>query len=184
VLLALRAANYNGTCPKSYDVPMVGEVLSAPTKACDYSLTVGDGPDFFITSQVDGACQKNLKVYVHAVCLKNDNNYASGLLSGLAALPSSLPKLLPSGLFGLNSGSSAAASASGMPGGADSTLGGLMSGQPNTLGGANAGARRANYEGVDAVLEAAKQNAAAGVQPPLAKAAAAAAAAIVLALAL
>lgn len=185
-------ANYNGTCPTSFDAPLVGEVLSAPAKACDYSLTVGDGPDFFVTSQVAGACQKNLKVYVHATCIKNDNTYASGLLSALPSLPSlsSLPKMLPvsAGLLGgvpAGSGSSADAP-TGLMTGSSAVLGGLMDSRP-ALGAANTGAMRAHpglYSSEPGVLEQAKQSGAADVKPALFKAAAAAAAAAVLALAL
>lgn len=159
--------NYNGTCPTRYDAPQAGEVLSAPTKGCDFSLTLSDDPDFVITSQVAGACEQNLKMYVHAVCLKNEATSASSMLSSLAALPSSLSKMFSGSMMAIGGGSRA-----GEP---------QLDTRP-TLGG-GASLKRAD-SGEVGVLEAGKANAAAATVPVVAKAAAAAAAAVVFVLAL
>jgi hypothetical protein len=78
----------NGTCPSSFDIPSAGVVLSAPARACDFSVTLGDEPDFFVTSQAPGACQKNLKMHVHTVCVQNTAASASSALaaSGVGAM--------------------------------------------------------------------------------------------------
>jgi hypothetical protein len=56
-------------------------VLSAPAKSCDFRVTLGAEPDFFVTSQVPGACQKNLKMHVHTVCVQNTAASASSALA-------------------------------------------------------------------------------------------------------
>lgn len=45
-----------------------GAVLSAPTTGCDFSITLSQEPDFFVTSQYGSDCQKNLKMSIHSVC--------------------------------------------------------------------------------------------------------------------
>ncbi|KAF6266754.1 hypothetical protein COO60DRAFT_1473293 [Scenedesmus sp. NREL 46B-D3] len=82
-----KMTSVNGTCPSSFDVPSAGVALSAPAKSCDFSVTLGDEPDFFVTSQAPGACQKNLKMHVHSVCMQGSAVSASGALaaSGMGA---------------------------------------------------------------------------------------------------
>lgn len=79
VLLLLPAVN--GTCPQSFDLLSTGVVLSAPTKSCDFSLVLGDEPDFFVTSQAGAACQNNLKMNIHSVCPQKTGVAAGSVLS-------------------------------------------------------------------------------------------------------
>jgi hypothetical protein len=154
---------------------MVGEVLFEPKKACDFSITLQEGPDFFLTSHTAGACQKNLKVYVHTVCIKSENTLASSMFSSLPALPSirarrraatdeaqaaSLPAAGYAGVV------------SGLPGdipAADAVMGGDASPTLGATGGLRAANRAMGGSAADsAVLEAAKQSSAADVRPVLA----------------
>lgn len=166
-------ANYNGTCPKSIDAPMVGEMLFEPKKGCDFSITLEEGPDFFVTSHTAGACDKNLKVYIHAVCIKSDNTFVSGLFNNLPALPS-----MPSFRHSLSRGGPASEMASLPAAGYSNVVSGLpadlaaVGGDVAPGAGAQAGLRPATRLSVSssdpAVLEAAKQSSAADVRPVLA----------------
>lgn len=181
-LHALSTANYNGTCPTSYDKPMIGEPLFEPKKACDFSIKLEEGPDFYLTSHVGGACEKNLKVYVHAVCIKNDNTFVSSLLNNLPALPSvSLARRrrfdLPTDPTAAATGPVADLQAAGYAGvlGVDASTGaaagGIMMGAGQPTLGTTARGRRQDLAGpssAPAVLEAAKQSAAADRRPVLA----------------
>jgi len=186
----LEETNYNGTCPQSYDRPMIGEALSPPKKGCDFSITLTEGPDFFLTSQIPGACQKNLKVYVHVVCIKSDPTFVSGLLGNLPVLPSlrsrfspavpSEPAGLPAaGYTGITADMSMAGTA---------PLGGIVAGAESPLGAAaprvQAPGRLTAPPSDPAVLEAAKQSGAAEMRPLLSKVAGMALAACAIALVL
>lgn len=76
-----KMTSVNGSCPSSFDIPSAGVVLSAPAKSCDFRVTLGAEPDFFVTSQVPGACQKNLKMHVHTVCVQSTAASASSALA-------------------------------------------------------------------------------------------------------
>ena len=71
-------------------------VLSAPVKGCDFNLTLGDEPDFFVTSHAPRDCQANLKMNVHSVCLGPSVSASNVLGQG-----SQLPGALPGGLLGI-----------------------------------------------------------------------------------
>jgi hypothetical protein len=115
--LSSRAA-VNGTCPSSFDIPSAGVVLSAPARACDFSVTLGDEPDFFVTSQAPGACQKNLKMHVHTVCVQNTAGSASSALaaSGVGSM----------GTWGASRAGVAGVSTNVITNGRLTTLGGRM----------------------------------------------------------
>jgi hypothetical protein len=150
---------------------MVGETLFEPKKGCDFSITLEEGPDFFVTSHIAGACDKNLKVYIHAVCIKNDNNFVSGLFNNLPALPS-----MPSFRSSLHTRGAPANEMSSLPAaGYSNVVSGLpadMGGDVAPAAGAQAGLRPATRLSVSAsspaVLEQAKQSSAADVRPVLA----------------
>lgn len=168
------AANYNGTCPQSYDAPMVGEVLFEPKKACDFSITLQEGPDFFLTSHTQGACQKSLKVYVHTVCIKSENTFTSSMFSSLPALPS-IRTRRRAATDEAQAASLPAAGYAGvvasMPGDipADAVMGGAAVPTLGAPGGLRAANRALGGSPADsAVLEAAKQSNAADVRPVLA----------------
>lgn len=185
-LYKLEPTNYNGTCPQSFEQPMIGEPLYEPKKGCDFSIKLEEGPDFFLTSHIPGACQKNLKVYVHTVCVKTENTYASSLFNSLPALPSfGSGSQLSSAAVGradrlarrhaaAEAGDSAALPAAGYAG----VVGTLPSDIPaGLMGGANAptlgamrpASRMAASVGADqGVLEQAKQSSAGDVRPVLA----------------
>lgn len=96
----------NGTCPESFDIPSAGVVLSAPATGCDFSLKLGDEPDFFITSQAPGACRENLKVYVHTVCVASSGIMASNALDMNSITAWGAGSLGGAGLSGLASSQS------------------------------------------------------------------------------
>ena len=115
---------------------MVGEALFQPQKGCDFSITLEDGPDFYITSHTPGACQANMKVYVHAVCIKSGSNYVSGLFNNLPALPS-----LPSFRSGLSRSAAAAQQEPAQPQGpslAAAGYAGVVNGDVPFMNGADA----------------------------------------------
>lgn len=91
-------ATDNGTCPTTYTEQSSGVVLSAPVKGCDFNLTLGDEPDFFVTSHAPRDCQANLKMNVHSVCL-GPSVSASNVLGQGSQLPGALA--LPGGLPGI-----------------------------------------------------------------------------------
>ena len=66
---------------------MVGETLFEPKKGCDFSITLEEGPDFFVTSHTPGSCDKNLKVYIQAVCIKNNNTFVTAQHAQLQVQP-------------------------------------------------------------------------------------------------
>lgn len=178
--LTTPAANYNGTCPKSYDAPMVGTTLFEPKKGCDFSITLEDGPDFYITSHVPGACQKNMKVYVHAVCIKSESNFVSGLFNNLPALPS-LPSFRSTDRLSRRAAAAQEPAQPQTPGLPAAGYAGVVTGDVPFMNGADSptlGAtpqlRPASSRGMaggavdSAVLEAAKQSGAADVRPVLA----------------
>ncbi len=155
---------------------MVGEVLYEPKKACDFSITLEEGPDFYITSHVPGACQANMKVYIHAVCIKSESNFVSGLFNSLPAMPS-----MPSFRTGLSRRAAApeepqqpqlpALPAAGYAGVVGGDVPFLNGGDAAALGASAplkpASKLSAGSEG-PAVLEAAKQSGAADMRPALA----------------
>lgn len=164
---------------------MIGEILSPPKQGCDFSITLTDGPDFYLTSQIPGACQKNLKVYVHAVCIKNDPIFASGLLSHVPALPSlrpsrkhgvpAEPTALPAdGIAGLGMGS-------GVMGSPDQ-IGFAPAAGPKRRGAGHIPGHLVQESSEPTVLEQAKQSGAADARPALSKVASLVMAAAALAL--
>jgi hypothetical protein len=152
---------------------MVGETLFEPKKGCDFSITLEEGPDFFVTSHTPGSCDKNLKVYIHTVCIKNDNTFVSGLFNNLPALPS-----MPSFRSSLSRGAPVADTAGLTAAGYSNVVSGLpadmaaVGGDVAPAASAHAGLRPATRLSVSssspAVLEAAKQSSAADVRPVLA----------------
>lgn len=182
---AAAAANYNGTCPQSFDQPMIGETVYEPKKGCDFSIKLEEGPDFFLTSHIPGACQKNLKVYVHTVCVKTENTFASNLFNSLPALPSfGSGSQLSSAALGradrlarrhaaaeADSGALPAAGYAGVVGGLPNDIPGAVMGGANapTLGAMRPASRMAASLGAEqGVLEQAKQSSTADVRPVLA----------------
>lgn len=157
---------------------MVGEALFKPTKACDFSITLEEGPDFYVTSNIPGACQQNMKVYIHAVCIKTDSNFVSGLFNSLPAMPS-----MPSFRSSLSRRAAApeepAVPQPQMPALPAAGYAGVVTGDVPFMGGADAPTLGASAQmrpasrlsaGSDgpAVLEQAKQSGVADVRPALA----------------
>ncbi|KAF8072882.1 iolC [Scenedesmus sp. PABB004] len=131
-----RMTSVDGACPKSFDLPSAGVVLSAPTAGCDFSITLGDEPDFFVTSQAGDACAQNLKLNVHSVCPQTTGTSASAVLGmgSEASLNGGLLGRMPGTLgAGVITPGSALASAMGGAGGVEarrSSLGLAPSGAP------------------------------------------------------
>lgn len=161
------AANYNGTCPTSFDQPMIGEPLYEPKKGCDFSLKLEEGPDFFVTSQIPGACQQNLKVYVHTVCIKNEGNFVSNMFENVPILSSLRHRLSPSDPATAPASLPAAGYTGAVPGLPAGSLGLSMGGARQPTLGADPRSSRFGASG-PAIMETAKQSSAAGLQPLLA----------------
>lgn len=85
-----RMNSLDGQCPESFNTPAAGSVLAAPSPGCDFSLTLGDEPDFFLTSQTGADCDSNLKMYVHSVCPSATMASASGVVSAGSVQGSSM----------------------------------------------------------------------------------------------
>lgn len=166
---------------------MIGEPVYEPKKGCDFSIKLEEGPDFYLTSHIPGACQKNLKVYVHTVCVKTENTFASSLFNSLPALPSfGSGSQLSSAALGradrlarrhaaaeADSGALPAAGYAGVVGGLPNDIpgaGAVMGGaNAPTLGVMRPASRMAASMGAEqGVLEQAKQSSAGDVRPVLA----------------
>lgn len=163
---------------------MIGEPLHEPKKGCDFSIKLEEGPDFFLTSNIPGACQKNLKVYVHTVCVKTENTFVSNFFNSLPAMPTfGSGSQLSSAALGradrlarrhaaaeADSGALPAAGYAGVVGGLPNDIPGgaaVMGGAgAPTLGAMRPASRLAG--GDQGVLEQAKQSSAGDVHPVLA----------------
>jgi hypothetical protein len=58
----------NGTCPFSFEDDFEGKELLPPTRNCEFSITLQDEPDFFVTSHHGSDCKRNLKMNIHSIC--------------------------------------------------------------------------------------------------------------------
>jgi hypothetical protein len=172
-------ANYVGACPQNFTAK-AGEDLFEPQKACDFSMTLEGGPDFVVTSPVPGACEQNLKMFVHSTCFKEETTYASGMMADVPALaPTRRSTRMRSRFHPPEepSATAAAAAAGSHPG---HRAPGMAAELESGVGSLPFGSRADSAYTPKVLLESSRQSSAADVQPLTASLLLAAAAALML----